>query len=204
MSIKTRTIPVATALAMLVTTAYAGAAQTIAPKTKPWELRFTTGAFVPTGDLRSTLKNAEVSGAQLSFTVHPAVALTGSFAWARSRDVATAAAPKLDVFTSDVGAEMRVAPWFAGRAVSFAPFIGLGGGARSYNYRKLDVDATNNLAAYGAVGGELGMGRVALRLELRDYASGFKPLVGAGKSVTRNDVVITGALRFNRQRAPKN
>jgi hypothetical protein len=71
---------------------------------------------------------------------------------------------------------------------------------RSYNYRKLDVDATNTVAAYGSVGGELGVGRVGLRLEVRDYATGFKPLVGAGKSDMRNDVVIMAGLRFNRHR----
>ncbi len=45
------------------------------------------------------------------------------------------------------------------------------------------------------------MGRVALRLEARDYATGFRPLIGAGSSVSRNDVVLMGALRLNRHRA---
>jgi hypothetical protein len=83
--------------------------------------------------------------------------------------------------------------------VTFSPFAGVGAGARSYNYRKLDVDATHNLAAYGAVGGELGMGRVGLRLEARNYATGFRPLVGVGKSDMRNDVVVMAALSFNRK-----
>ena len=61
------------------------------------------------------------------------------------------------------------------------------------------MDATNNLAGYLAAGGELGMGRIALRIEARDYATGFKPLVGGGKSEARNDVVIMAALRFNRR-----
>jgi hypothetical protein len=33
------------------------------------------------------------------------------------------------------------------------------------------------------------MGRVGLRLEARDYVSGFRPLVGGGSARTRNDVV---------------
>jgi len=80
-------------------------------------------------------------------------------------------------------------------------FAGIGGGARSYNYRKLDVDATNNLAGYVAAGGELGIRRVAVRIEARDYATGFKPLVGGGRSEARNDIVIMGAIRFNRRAA---
>jgi hypothetical protein len=133
--------------------------------------------------------------------VRPSVAITGTFAWARSRDLTSTDTPKLDVFMSDLGVEARPAEWFLDRAVTFTPFAGVGAGARSYNYRKLDVDAAHNLAAYGTVGGELGMGRVGLRLEVRDYATGFKPLVGAGASDQRNDVVITAGVRFNRQRA---
>jgi hypothetical protein len=38
-----------------------------------------------------------------------------------------------------------------------------------------------------------------VRIEARDYVTGFKPLVGAGKSERRNDVVIMAALRFNRR-----
>ena len=61
-------------------------------------------------------------------------------------------------------------------------------------------DATHNLAGYATVGGELGMGRVGLRLEVRDYVTGFE-LIDAGMSEARNDVVIMAALRFNRHRA---
>ena len=80
--------------------------------------------------------------------------------------------------------------------MSFTPFVGIGAGARSYNYRKLDVDATHNLAGYASTGGELGIGRVHLRLEVRDYVAGFKPLNGLGAAATRNDVVALIGLRF--------
>jgi hypothetical protein len=118
------------------------------------------------------------------------------FGWARSRDLATANTPKLDVFTYDIGAEARAPQMNASESVSFTPFAGIGAGARSYNYRKLDVDATHNLAAYASAGGELGMGRVHLRLEMRDYVAGFKPLNGLGTSATRNDVVALIGVRF--------
>ena len=107
----------------------------------------------------------------------------------------------LDAFTSDVGVETRGGTWREGRAVTFSPFVGLGAGARSYNYRKLDVDATHNLASYGAIGGEIGVRRVGVRVEVRDYVSGFRPLVGTGSSATRNDVVVMMGLRFKRRSA---
>ncbi len=179
-------------------------AQTVPTTESPWALRFTSGALVGTGAQRDVLKDAQVSAVQLSWLVHPAIAVTGSFAWARSRDLLTAGRPKLDVFTSDAGVEVRPVQLFADRAVSLRPFVGAGVGARSYNYRQLDVDATNNLAGYAAAGGELSMGRVGLRVEARDYATGFKPLVGAGTSSTRNDVVITAGLSIKRRRSSTN
>lgn len=186
------------ALASILTAAPRAEAQ--ASSARAWEFRIASGAFVPTGALRSAVKNAETSAVQLSWLIQPSLALTGTVAWARSRDVAAIDAPKLDVFTADLGVEARGRQWFSGRAMSFSPFIGVGAGAQSYNYRKLDVDATNNAAGYATVGGELGIGRVGVRLEARDYAAGFKPLRGAGASATRNNVVVMVALRFNRTR----
>jgi hypothetical protein len=188
-------------LGMLLSPTRTSLAQTSAPQAGAWELRFTSGAFIPTGNQRNFLKDAHVSAAQLSWVVRPSLAITGTFGWAPSRDIASVDTPKLDVFTADLGVEARPGEWFAEGAVTFSPFAGLGAGSRSYNYRKLDVDATNNLAGYATVGGELGIGRVGLRLEVRDYVTGFKPLVGVGKSDTRSDVVIMAGLRFNRHRA---
>jgi hypothetical protein len=188
-------------LGMLLSSARTSAAQTTAPDTHAWELRVTSGALVPTGSQRNVLKDAPVTAAQLSWLVRPSLAITGTFGWARSRVLASGRSPTRDVFTSDVGVELRPAEWFANHKVSFSPFAGLGAGARSYDYRKGTADATHNLAGYGAVGGELGIGRVGLRLELRDYATGFKSLAGGGTSVTRNDAVMMIGMRFNRHGA---
>jgi hypothetical protein len=175
-------------------------AQEIAP-TRGWELRLPTGGLITTGAQRDQLKDANLTGLQVSRVIGSHLAVTGTFAWARSRDLTMTGQPKLDVFTSDIGIEARSREFFAHAPVSVSTFAGFGAGARSYNYRKLDVNATNNLAGYAAAGGEIGMGRVALRIEARDYATGFKPLIGGGKSVTRNDVVLMAAFRFNRHGA---
>jgi hypothetical protein len=177
------------------------AAQTSPGTRGPWEFRVPSGGLLPTGAQRDALKDAHLTGAQVSYAIHPAFALTATLGWARSRDLVSANDPKLDVFTYDLGAEARTPEWFVGRAVTFSPFVGAGAGARSYKHRKLDVDATHNVAGYGAVGGELGMGRIGVRLEARDYLTGFKPLVGSGGASTRNDVVIMAGVRFNRRGA---
>jgi hypothetical protein len=167
--------------------------------TRAWELRLPSGGLIATGVQRDHVADAQLTAVQVSRSIGRSFALTGTFGWARSQDVASVDTPKLDVFTSDVGVETCFDEWFNTGRVAFATFAGIGGGVRSYNYRSLAADATNNLAGYVAAGGELGIGRIGLRLEARDYATGFKPLVGAGKSESRNDVVIMGALRFNRR-----
>ena len=169
-----------------------------------WELRISSGAFVPTGDQRDILEDAQITSLQVSRVINHSLAITGTFGWARSRDLTSIDTPKLDVYTSDLGLEIRPRRWFPGNAVTFDAFAGVGAGARSYNYRKLDEEATHNLAGYAAVGGEVGMGRFGLRVEVRDYVTGFKPLIGPGNSQTRNDIVIAAAVRFNRNRGSQN
>jgi hypothetical protein len=182
----------------LVAAAQVARAQTANQPTKSWEVRLTGGMFVPTGQQRDLLKDAQITAAQLSYVIEPAVAITGTVTWARSRDRMSLNTPKLDVFNYDLGIEARPANWLADRAVAVSPFVGLGAGARSYNYRKSDLHSATDVAGYGAVGAELGMGRVGLRLEVRDYLTGFAPSV-VGKSGMRNDVVVMAALRFNRR-----
>jgi hypothetical protein len=161
-----------------------------------WELVVPSGTIVPTGLQRDAIKRGNLTALQLTYVARPALAITSTVGWARSRDIATVGDPKLDLFTYDVGAEARAPRWIGGRTLAFSPFAGVGAGGRSYNYRKLDVDATHNLAAYGSVGGELGVRRVRVRLEARDYVAGFKPLTGEGAARTGNDVVVMAGLRF--------
>lgn len=168
-----------------------------APPPRPtWEFSVPGGLLVPAGAQRAAIHRGHLTAAQLVYVSHPALALTATTGWARSRDVASPGEPRLDVFTYDLGGELRAPRWNAGGSISFRPFAGLGAGVRSYDYRGPDTDATHNLAAYGSVGGELGIGRVRLRLEAREYVTGFKPLDGEGASDTRNDVVAMAGLRF--------
>lgn len=162
-----------------------------------FEVRVPSGHFIGTGDQRGQLKNANATAVQLSWLVRPRLALTGTFSWARSRDLATSTAPKLDVFTSDLGLELRTATRRGPARLDLSGFAGAGAGARSYNHRSLDVAATHNLAGYAAVGGEARLGRVGMRLEARDYASGFKSLAGRGTSALRNDMVVMAAITLH-------
>jgi hypothetical protein len=199
-----RSLLIATALGSTLAATGNLSAQTTAAQREPaqkpaWELLVSSGAIVPTGAQRDAIKRGNLTAAQLSYVVRPALAVSATLGWARSRDIAAIDDPKLDVFTYDLGAEVRGPRWAAGKAVSFRPFAGAGAGGRSYDYRSLHADATHNAAAYGSVGGELGVRRVRLRLEARDYMTGFKPLNGEGSARTGNDVVVMAGLRFVRR-----
>ncbi|MBI3791100.1 MAG: hypothetical protein HY275_09515 [Gemmatimonadetes bacterium] len=155
-----------------------------------------SGALVPTGVQRDAIARGDLTTAQLSYLVRPGVALTSSIGWSRSHDLALAGQRTLDVFTYDVGAEWRGRAWTDGDRWSLMPFAGAGAGGRSYSHRHLGTESTHNLAGYASVGGEVGYARVRLRLEARDYLTGFKALGGVGASGARNDVALLLGLRI--------
>jgi hypothetical protein len=162
-----------------------------------WHLRIPSGRMVATGDQRASIKDAPMIGVQLSRTIGSSLALTTTVGWARSRDLVRSESPRLNIWSGDIGLEHTVAPWQLGRGASFTPFVGLGGGARSYDSRAKSVDAITAATGYFAAGGELGIGRVGIRLEVRNHAIDMR-----GSAGLRHDVLLMGALRFNRHRTP--
>ena len=113
------------------------------------EARPFVGAYIPTGDQRDLLKDAVLVGGQLTWHAMPALAVTGTFGWSPSTDRTTGDQP-LDLYQYDIGAELRAASLWNNGVWRFTPFVGLGAGGRTYNYRDLDVDATTNFDGYGA------------------------------------------------------
>jgi hypothetical protein len=185
---------------LLIVTASAGAQDQVLVTpgvrvSSSFELRPYVGAYIPTGDQRDLLKDAVLVGAQASWRVVPRLAVTGTFGWAPSKDRVTAGDETLDLYQYDIGAEARAPSWYRRGSWDFTPFVGLGIGGRTYKYRDLDdVDAKTNVAGFGALGGEVGFGRVGLRLEARDYVSRFEPLTGTGDATTRNDVTLAAGV----------
>ena len=167
-------------------------------QTPAWEFLVSSGAVVPTGADREAITRGNLTAAQTSCVVRPGLAVTATLGWARSRDLAYAGSRKLDLFTFDLGAERRGRHWTVG-GTTFRPFVGAGAGARIYNYRNLHLGATHHAAAYIGAGGELGIRRVRLHVEARDYVTGVPPLGGNGATRGRNDLVVMARLRFARR-----
>jgi hypothetical protein len=160
------------------------------------EIRPFAGAFIPTGAERSVLKDAVLAGAQLSVRPIPQFAVTGTFGWTPNNNQLTPGAPTLDVYQYDLGVEARGAGWLEGDGWDFTPFVGVGGGGRTYSYRDLGLASTTDVDGYGSVGADIGYGRFGLRVEGRDYLSQFHPLSGVGTTTNRNDVALAVGLRI--------
>lgn len=202
-----RTLTIGTIVGLALAPLHVTNAQSVAPdraaSTRPWSIRFTSGALVPTGAQRDAFSSAQLSAMGLSWRLRPALDITGSVSWARSRAVGVVERPKLDVFTSDLGLELRTNMWSPSDVVRVRPFVGGGAGVRTYNSRATGEDATNHPAGYVAAGGDIELGRVGLRLEARDYASRIPQGPGTGARALRNDVVISASLSVKKRRAPQ-
>lgn len=169
-------------------------AQDGAPSGPSWEILVPTGRLIPTGDQRDDVQRGGLTALQISRAVRPRFALTTTLGWARSHDAAAPERSKLDVFLLDLGTELRAPRLVRGRG-AFGAFVGAGAGVRAYNHRELDV-FTRNVAAYGSAGGEVGFRRAHLRIEGRNYVTGFQDFARLEGAVARNDVVVMVGLRF--------
>jgi hypothetical protein len=189
-SIRSNSLTLAALLALVGTTARAQAGGL------GLEVRPFVGAYIPTGDQRDFLKDAVLVGGQASWRVIPAFAISGTFAWSPSKDRVTPGNQTLDLFQYDLGAELRADSWYDGGFITLTPFVGLGAGGRTYSYRDLNVGNQTNFDGYGSLGGDIGFGPVALRIEARDYVSRFRPLTGGGDTSARNDIGLAAGIAY--------
>lgn len=187
---------VASALAFVSAALAAGPAlaQSASPRTPGFEIVAPAGSMgAATGDGPAT--RGALTAVQLSYGLRPDLVVTGTVGWARMRPVALGDDARLHMVTYDIGAECRRPRRVSDGLVTFKPFTGAGLGARTYHYRHADVDTTNHLAVYVSAGGELGVGRVGLRLEVRDYLTGAS-LTNPSATTRVNDVAVMAGLRL--------
>lgn len=160
------------------------------------EIRPFVGAFIPTGTFRDAVRPAAMGGLQGAIEIQPMVHALASFAWSPAKENISLRHDRVNVYSYDVGLEL-----FAKRSLNdqweFRPFIGLGGGASSYNPKVNGVTSHTYMDAYGALGAEFQMRQMALRLEGRDYATQWKGVMGDEKSTTRNAVMLSAGLAWH-------
>lgn len=165
------------------------------------ELRPFVGAFIPTGGNADPLESAVLAGGQLSYGVVPALSVVGTFGWALSADRTTWSSggrqfsgQDVDLFQYDLGLEGRLRNSAGTSSITVGPFASLGAGGRTINYRDLDaVDAQTNVVGFAGVSADIGPSTEwwGVRLEARDYVSGFKGLrAELPDRKARNDVTL--------------
>jgi hypothetical protein len=156
------------------------------------------GAFIPTGDQRDVLDDAFLSGLTLSYDFNRYVSAVGSFGWAASQGMqASSRDQDLDVFQYDLGVQGQY-PLALGRALTLKPFVGAGLGARTYDYRDLNVDAETDFVGYVSAGANLDYRSFTIGVTARDYISDYDGIGADEESSTRNDVSLftTVGVRF--------
>jgi hypothetical protein len=186
---------VALLLASLTTTAGVAHAQSSVATTPGFELLIPSGTLVPTGAQVDDVKRGSLMAIQLSYGLRPDLVLTSTTGWVRTTPLGLGADATLDLFTYDAGVEYRLARRTGDRRVNVKPFTGAGVGARTHSYRHVDVASTHNPAMYASVGGEVGLSRVRVRLEVRDYLTWVTPS-GTSGGTRRNDVSVLAGLRL--------
>lgn len=193
--ITTKRFTMLLAATLCVTSVAASGAVAQALSESRLEIRPFIGAFIPTGDQREMIDDAITAGVQGAYTVTSYLSIVATFSVTPSSDTRLTLDDDLDVFSYDIGAELRKSFTLTKTGVTLSPFIGLGGGGRTYDYRTRETHAESNVTGYGALGAQLSMGSIGFRIEARDYVSGFNGLTGEMTEwQTRNDVAILSAL----------
>ena len=168
-----------------------------APTSRKPEIRPFVGVYVPTGAMRDAMKAATTLGAQGAVELTPRFHVVGTAAWTHGHHKFAASTDRVNLWQYDVGLEVNpFRPMGADRDWMLRPFVGLGAGGRTAEYREDGLGSKTCTAGYGALGSEVQRGAVALRLEARDYLTCFEsPITGTKK--TRNDATIALGVAFH-------
>jgi hypothetical protein len=156
------------------------------------------GAFLPTGDHRDVLDDAFLSGLTLSLDVHRYVSVVGPFGWAASQGMEGFSRDQdLDVFQYDLGVQGQY-PIALAHGLTLKPFVGAGVGARTYEFRDLDLDSETDFVGYFSAGANVDYRAFTVGVTMRDYLSNYDGIGAEEGSSTRNDISLftTVGVRF--------
>ena len=166
-------------------------AQTLTPELRPF-----VGAYVPTGSMRDIMKSSTLFGVEGAFEVNPNLHVIGTFSWSPAHNKFTGYDENVSIYSFDVGAELGlVRPLPMGW--QFKPFFGLGGGARTYDYKDTTFPTQSWAAGYASLGTEFQVNVFALRLEARDNVFGYKSPFPNATSGTHNDATVLFGFAYH-------
>jgi hypothetical protein len=159
------------------------------------EIRPEAGAMIPTSHQRDLFDDAASIGLQTAYELKPSLHLVASFGWMPAKHKLATLDKDVNVFSYDVGAEFNlIIPM--GERWELKPFLGLGAGARTYDYDAPSLGTHTSPAGYATGGTEFQRGITALRLELRSYLYEYDHPVRDEK-LTRNDLALSVGVAFH-------
>ena len=158
------------------------------------EFRPFVGTYIPAGKHGDLLDRAMAVGVQGALEFGRGVHAVAGFSWIPTERRSPTDPHRVEMAQCDIGAE-----WLTAGAPGWrvSPLLGAGVGLRAYRDRDTTSPSQANLAGYGSLGLELAGGRVALRLEGRNYLTAFRGLEGGERSSVRSDATIIVALGYH-------
>jgi hypothetical protein len=163
--------------------------------TRP-EIRPFGGALMATGVQRALFQDAPLFGVQAALEVEPYFHVLGTLGWAPAQTRFVIANAGVNIFDYNTGIEVGLVQALGGRW-EVKPFLGLGGGLRTYLYRGVGMDDKTCATAYAAAGTEFQLSRTALRLEVRANMLGFRSPVAGVESQDRLDVGLAFGIAYH-------
>lgn len=181
----------------IVVAAVALGATSLSAQVRPTvELRPFAGVTIPTGSQRDLFKDAPITGLGVALQMTPNVHVVGTFGWMREHTKYAVTRNDADRYQYDAGLEVSLERNISS-SWTFRPFVGAGGGARTYDYQAPTLLTRTGAAGYGAIGGEFKTGLTALHIEARDYVFSNKSPLPGGASKTRNDITMAFGVAYH-------
>ena len=160
------------------------------------ELRPFAGASIPTGAQRDYIRNDILFGAQIALELRPTLHAVSTYSWTPTGVRYQVGDRDVHVLQYDVGLEFGRVRRMGGDW-RFEPFVGLGGGGRTYLFDAEELADHTCSVGYVALGTEFQIGRTSLRLEGRDNLFCYRSPVGGARRDTRNDLGLTFGLAYH-------
>jgi opacity protein-like surface antigen len=182
------------ALAALVCAAPALSAQKIQPA--GLELRPFVGAYVPTSAMRDDFKNGTTFGAQVAYELSENFHLVSTLGWTYGHNKYIGYGVDVThIWQYDFGAEMNLVANLSDEWM-LRPFVGVGGGGRTYDHQARPLATSSCTAGYGAIGTELQANVMAFRVEARDYLTCFQSPI-TQKQADRTDIGLMFGFAYH-------
>ena len=160
------------------------------------EIRPFAGTYLPTGTQADEFKQGPMFGAHAALELSSNFHVLGSVGWTNSHSKFGAlVSDQAHMLQYDAGLEVNGVREF-GQKYLLRPFVGVGAGARSYQYKDAGIGTKTCVAGYAGLGSELQRGAFALRFETRGYVSCFKQPFSSEKKI-RNDASFMLGLAYH-------